>query len=102
MSSTSMTEKPGFIRESQTAYGKLWNIDDEYTMYQPFYTNGQPEAIKITQEMIDLIHTGQFDGCTTAGNIIWSWGPCDKFDQWLKDNGHWTVKTEHAKEIQQH
>ena len=59
MSSTSMTEEPGFIRESQTAYGKLWNIGDKYTMYQPFYTNGQPEAIKITQEMIDLIHRSE-------------------------------------------
>jgi hypothetical protein len=102
MSKINETEKPGFISESETAYGKIWNepgqvratvssywTEPDSTWYQPKGSHLTVRSIRITNEMIEMIQTGEFDGCTTVANIIWSWGPCTKFNEWLKSNGHW-------------
>lgn len=91
----------GQLRESETGYGKIWNEGGK-SFFQPFIgwnDEGRVgQIVEITQQNIDDVAAGKwkhpeqqydnhFDGCTSVGNIIWSWGPCDKWEQYLKSNG---------------
>ena len=92
------SETLGQLRESETGYGKIWNEGGK-SFFQPFIGhNEEGQIVEITQQNIDDVAAGKwrceehqydnhFDGATSVGNIIWSWGPCDKFKRYLKSNG---------------
>ena len=99
MSQERQQEVLGEIRESETGYAKVWNEDGK-TYFQTRYTNPQDNPIiEITQEGLDTVASGtwydqsnrqhSFDGCKTVGGMPWSWGPCDKFERYLKSTGMW-------------
>ena len=100
MSEIRQKEILGEIRESVTGYAKVWNEDGK-TYFQTRYTDPLDNPIiEITQDIIDTVATGtwvnpmtnrehSFDGCTTVGGIPWSWGPCDKFELYLRCHGMW-------------
>tara|TARA_R100000234_G_scaffold95834_1_gene64116 strand:- start:1873 stop:2154 length:282 start_codon:yes stop_codon:yes gene_type:complete len=85
-------EKLGNIRESKTGYGQIWNEDGK-----TFYKAYDYDAIQITQENLDAVAKGKwtdahghevsFDGASSVGGIIWSWGPNNKFMRYLKTTG---------------
>ncbi len=97
------SETLGQLRESETGYGKIWNEEGK-SFFQPFAgwnderTEWKGQIVEITQQNIDDVAAGiwnceeheydnHFDGASSVGNIIWSWGPCDKFKKYLKSNG---------------
>ena len=89
---SSESETLGQIRESVTGYGSIWNEEGK-TFFQPY--NGK--KVEITQQNINDVNSGRwitnngremsFDGARTIGGIIWSWGPCEKFEMYLASTG---------------
>ena len=87
-----MNEELGNIRESETAYGRIWNEDGN-----TFYEAHNHDAVQVTQENLDAVAKGKwtdthghevsFDGASTVGGIIWSHGPNDKFMRYLRTTG---------------
>ena len=90
----------GQLRESETGYGKIWNEEGK-SFFQPSVAwneeGREGQIVEITQQNIDDVAAGiwkckeheydnHFDGASSVGNIIWSWGPCNKFKQYLKSN----------------
>ena len=85
-------EKLGNIRESTTAYGQIWN-EDGHTYYKAY----DYDAVLVTQENLDAVAKGKwtdthghevsFDGASSVGGIIWSWGPINKFMRYVKTTG---------------
>ena len=92
-----MAEQLGELRESETGYGKIWN-EDGRSYYQAY----NYPVVEVTQRNLDDVANGaayvsglsieeikvyKFDGASSVGGIIWSWGPNNKFVRYLKATG---------------
>jgi hypothetical protein len=84
---SSKPEKVGEI-EDRSGWAEIYSEGGK-TYYIPTDADGEGEKIRITQKMLNHLHSNEneFDGAITMSQIVGSHGPNMRFQQYLRDIG---------------